>query len=41
MPEAGSALMLAVVDNGQRPYWADPKYWALFIVVGQPATPAN
>ena len=33
--------MLAVIDNAQHPQWADPRYWAPFIVVGEPAKPAN
>jgi CHAT domain-containing protein len=33
--------MLAMIDNPQRPDWADPKYWAPFVVVGEPAKPLN
>jgi len=33
--------MLAMIENVQRPDWADPKYWAPFVVVGEPAKPAN
>jgi CHAT domain-containing protein len=29
--------MLAIIDNANHPEWADPKYWAPFIVVGEPA----
>jgi CHAT domain-containing protein/Tfp pilus assembly protein PilF len=40
----GQALqksMLAMIDNTQNPTWADPKFWAPFVVVGEPAKPAN
>jgi CHAT domain-containing protein len=33
--------MLAMIDNPQHPEWADPKHWAPFVVVGEPAKPAN
>jgi CHAT domain-containing protein len=33
--------MLAVIENAQHSDWADPKYWAPFVVVGEPAKPAN
>jgi CHAT domain-containing protein len=39
--EALQKSMLAMIDNAQRPDWADPKYWAPFVVVGEPAKPAN
>ncbi len=39
--EALQRSMLAMIDNAQRPDWADPKHWAPFIVVGEPAKPAN
>jgi len=39
--EALQKSMLAVIDNKQHSEWADPKYWAPFIVVGEPAKPAN
>jgi CHAT domain-containing protein len=31
--------MLAMIDDAQHPDWADPKYWAPFVVVGEPAKP--
>jgi len=31
--------MLAMIDNAQHPDWVDPKYWAPFVVVGEPAKP--
>jgi CHAT domain-containing protein/Tfp pilus assembly protein PilF len=37
--EALQKSMLAMIDNARRPQWADPKYWAPFIVVGEPAKP--
>jgi CHAT domain-containing protein/Flp pilus assembly protein TadD len=37
--EALQKSMLAMIDNPQHPQWADPKYWAPFIVVGEPAKP--
>jgi len=36
----GQALrqsMLAMINNTQHPEWAEPKFWAPFIVVGEPA----
>jgi tetratricopeptide (TPR) repeat protein/CHAT domain-containing protein len=39
--EALQKSMLAMINNAQRPDWADPKYWAPFVVVGEPAKPAN
>jgi CHAT domain-containing protein len=39
--EALRTSMLAMIDNTQHPEWADPKYWAPFVVVGEPAKPAN
>lgn len=39
--EALQKSKLAMIDNPQHPEWADPKYWAPFIVVGDPAKPAN
>ena len=38
--EALQKSMLAMIDNAQRPDWADPKYWAPFVVV-EPAKPTN
>jgi CHAT domain-containing protein len=35
--EALQKSMLAMIDNSRHPEWADPKYWAPFIVVGEPA----
>ena len=37
--EALRKSMLAMID--QHPEQADPKYWAPFVVVGEPAKPAN
>jgi CHAT domain-containing protein len=39
--EALQKSMLAMIDNPEHPDWADPKYWAAFVVVGEPAKPAN
>jgi CHAT domain-containing protein len=39
--EALRKSMLAMIDNPQRPDWADPKHWAPFVVVGEPAKPVN
>jgi CHAT domain-containing protein/tetratricopeptide (TPR) repeat protein len=39
--EAVRESMLAMIDNPQRPDWADPKHWAPFVVVGEPAKPVN
>jgi CHAT domain-containing protein/Tfp pilus assembly protein PilF len=39
--EALQRSMLAMIDNTRHPQWADPKYWAPFVVVGEPAKPAN
>jgi CHAT domain-containing protein len=39
--EALQKSMLAMIDNKQRPDWADPKFWAPFVVVGEPAKPTN
>ena len=39
--EALQKSMLAVIESTQHPDWADPKYWAPFVVVGEPAKPAN
>jgi CHAT domain-containing protein len=39
--EALQKSMLALIDNAQRPDWADPKYWAPFVVVGEPVKPVN
>jgi CHAT domain-containing protein len=35
--EALRKSMLAMIDNPQRPDRADPKHWAPFVVVGEPA----
>jgi CHAT domain-containing protein len=34
--EALRLSMLKMVDNPSKPEWAQPKYWAPFIVVGEP-----
>ena len=39
--EALQKAMLAVIENTRHSEWADPKYWAPFVVVGEPAKPAN
>jgi CHAT domain-containing protein len=39
--EALRASMLAMIDNSSYPDWADPKYWAAFVVVGEPAKPTT
>jgi CHAT domain-containing protein/Tfp pilus assembly protein PilF len=39
--EALRKSMLAMIDNSQHPLWADPIYWAPFVVVGEPAKPTN
>jgi CHAT domain-containing protein len=35
--EALQKSMLAMIDDPQHVDWADPKYWAPFVVVGEPA----
>ena len=37
--EALRKSMLAMIDNARHPEWADPRYWAPFVVVGEPAKP--
>ena len=39
--EALRKSMLAMIDNPEHPQQADPKYWAPFVVVGEPAKPSN
>jgi tetratricopeptide (TPR) repeat protein len=39
--EALQKAMLAVIENTQHSEWADPKYWAPFVVVGEPAKPTH
>jgi CHAT domain-containing protein/Tfp pilus assembly protein PilF len=39
--EALQKSMLAMIGSKERPDWADPKFWAPFVVVGEPAKPAN
>ena len=39
--EALQKAMLAVIENTQHSEWADPKYWAPFVVVGDPAKPTH
>jgi len=39
--EALRQAMLAMIDDKENPVFADPKYWAPFVVVGEPAKPAN
>jgi CHAT domain-containing protein len=38
-PEALQKAMLVIIDNQQRPDWADPKFWAPSVVVGEPPYP--
>jgi hypothetical protein len=33
--------MLAIIDDTKRPYLADPKFWAPFVVVGEPVKPGG
>jgi CHAT domain-containing protein len=30
-----------MIKDAQHPTWADPKYWAPFVVVGEPAKPTH
>jgi CHAT domain-containing protein/tetratricopeptide (TPR) repeat protein len=39
--EALQKSMVAAIENTQHPEWADPKFWAPFVVVGEPAKPAK
>jgi CHAT domain-containing protein len=39
--EALQKSMLAMIGNAQHPEWADPKFWAPFVVVGEPAKPMS
>jgi CHAT domain-containing protein len=39
--EALQKSMLAMIGNVQHPERADPKFWAPFVVVGEPAKPMN
>jgi CHAT domain-containing protein len=39
--EALRSSMLAMLGDAAHPEWADPKYWAPFVVVGEPAKPAS
>ena len=39
--EALQKSILAMIEDAQHPERADPKYWAPFVVVGEPAKPAN
>jgi CHAT domain-containing protein len=39
--EALQKSILAMIGDAKHPEWADPKYWAPFVVVGEPAKPAN
>jgi len=39
--EALQKSLLAMIGDAQHPEWADPKYWAPFVVVGEPAKPSN
>jgi CHAT domain-containing protein len=39
--EALQKSELDMIGDPQHPEWADPKYWAPFVVVGEPAKPLN
>jgi CHAT domain-containing protein len=39
--EALQKSMLAMIGNVEHPEWADPKFWAPFVVVGEPAQPID
>jgi len=39
--EALQKSMMAMIGNVEHPEWADPKFWAPFVVVGEPAKPMN
>jgi CHAT domain-containing protein len=39
--QAPQKSMLAMIGDARHPQRADPKFWAPFIVVGEPAKPAN
>jgi CHAT domain-containing protein/Tfp pilus assembly protein PilF len=39
--EALQKSILAMIGDAQHPEWADPKFWAPFFVVGEPAKPGN
>ena len=39
--EALRKAMLAMIDDAAHPYRADPKFWAPFVVVGEPAKPGK
>ena len=39
--EALQKAMLAMIENPEHPEWAAPKFWAPFIVVGEPAKPRD
>jgi CHAT domain-containing protein len=38
--EALRRSMLEMIDNAQHPQWAEPRFWAPFVVVGEPAKAA-
>jgi len=39
--EALRKAMLAIIEDRGGPYYGDPKFWAPFVVVGEPAKPKN
>jgi CHAT domain-containing protein/Flp pilus assembly protein TadD len=39
--EALQQSMVAMIGDSQHPAWADPKFWAPFVVVGEPAKPTH
>jgi hypothetical protein len=39
--EALRQSILAMINHPQQPNWVEPKYWAPFVVVGEPAKPTH
>jgi CHAT domain-containing protein len=39
--EALQRSQLAMIGDSRNPDWADPEYWAPFVVVGEPIKPAQ
>jgi CHAT domain-containing protein len=39
--EALQKSMLAMIGNAEHPSWAEPYFWAPFVIVGEPPKPAN
>jgi CHAT domain-containing protein len=38
--EALRLSMLRMIDDRSKPWWSEPKFWAPFIVVGEPPKPS-